>query len=59
MINLAIQDLINNSSFSFMSEFQRVTAESELYEGTYAIYKTKFPINRVHELLIGGDGETP
>jgi len=52
LINLAIQDTINNSSFSFMSEFNKVQGDEELYEWTYRIFRTKYPINRVNELLI-------
>lgn len=52
IIALSIQDLINNSSFSFMAEFNKVTPKEKLYEDTYSIFETKHPINRVHELLI-------
>ncbi len=54
-INLAIQDLINNSSFSFMSEFQKIEPEEELYKDTYKVFKVDHCVNRVHELLIDWD----
>ena len=57
MINLSIQDLINNSSFSFMSEFQKVEPNVDLYQDQYQVFELDYPINRMHELLIEGDWE--
>lgn len=56
MINLSIQDVINNASFSFMAEFEYIK-ENELYEDTYNIFKTKHPINKIHELLLDWEWE--
>jgi len=57
MVNMSIQDLVNNSSFSFMAEFQKIEPEAVLYQDTYSVFKTNYPINRMHELLIDGDWE--
>lgn len=58
-VNMAIQDLINNSTFSFMSEFELIVAETETFKNTYRIFKTEHPINTVHELFIQWKGDKP
>lgn len=50
LINMSIQDLLNTSSFSFMSDFE-ILKEYEDYNWTHNIFYTKKPINKVHEIF--------
>lgn len=57
IINLSIQDMFNNSDLSFAAEYEHITAESNLYWWKYLQFKTKKPINLIHELLINWEWE--
>lgn len=52
LINLAIQDLLNNDTFSFMSTFELIDGDELLHQDTYKVFKTEHPINRINELYI-------
>jgi hypothetical protein len=55
IINLSIQDMFNNSDLSFTAEYESIQAESDLYNWKYLMFKTKKPINLIHELLINDE----
>lgn len=57
LINLAIQDLINNGTFTYMSTFELIDGDELLYQDTYKIFKTEHPINRINELYINKEWE--
>lgn len=52
MINMAIQDLFNTATYSFNSEFESVTADNTLHWWVYKVFKTQYPIEEIHQLLL-------
>lgn len=58
IINLSIQDILNHSWYTHLSEFEVITPNEEIYKENYRIFETKFPINILHEVLINWTWES-
>ena len=52
IVNLSIQDVLNQSWYTYLSEFETVKDSKEMLNWRYKVFYTKYPIEIIHEVLI-------
>lgn len=52
IVNLSIQDILNQSWYTYLSEFETVEENKEIHWNRYKVFYTKYPIEIIHEVLI-------